>query len=819
MLKLISTKAKELADNAQKSADEANGAIDDIVSDGKLDPSEKITIKRDFLAFYHELMDDNGLKDKGRDENHNFYAGDIETAYDKIVDCFNEVGTLLNGSSSWALGAVMDEGHLPVWLQNPPTVLTSTDKNEYITVTSTINADDFRSKWSAMYAAKSAYIALLSEYAKGLADNAQKSADEKVQTFVTKTVPDPPYKKGDMWIQTGNGNNVMISLVDRESGDTTSSLERLEDWTDLSELSTKQDPRIQLAMLGDKIYELSGGYIQNHGKIAVAFSSNQPASATDGDLWFDGTNLRRYVSSSWSIIDSDSYAGAFKTVFDIVGQQTLTCFSSVQTQNMKLYDLVLRNIKWHDPFKDETVDGNVEVLMYNGKSWETLKECTRAIIDNLGDELRLVVFGSDGKGATDASGLITRTMFSELFSEKVTLDSDGNVSNVSKSGLVATTDFDTWKNGELKGLLDDKLDVSAFAGMYAKAVEADGTIVKTASMSVYVTKDGNNYISNAKIKADNIELEGLVTANSYFKVLEDGSIEAANATISGTINATSGKIGNFKINGGYLGLTDGLSNTNNDGMWLTDDEIGFNNNGRQVVVGPFSSLGYDYLGWFKDNDSNSLMSKTGVVIDVSGSMDKNIALKLQGGCISGLAIHTQSLGLEEITNSSFQQMYNGVKTNLDNIPVYNTLTKYMNAVLVNTQFSYRAKATDDYTTYSRDRYITLPEMTDADDGHVLMIKRGKGGNSVYVCPGKYKKLVSSSSGFSVTYSTETNDTFMLVNDQQYIADANLKLGSESDAMTFVFFKSLQYTVYDKKYSGGSKTFKGCWVQWKNPRDW
>ncbi len=793
VLKMISAKAKELADNAQSTADKQKERIDDIVSDGKLDPSEKIIIKRDFLAFYHELYDNNGLQDKGKDSDGKFYNDDIKDAFNNVEVCFQGVGSLMNTTASTSTGWTIQldsnsELILPQWLQDPPVMRSFTDTKEYITDTSTIDADSFRTAWSNMCAAKSAYITLLSKYAKELADNAQ------------------PYKKGDMWIQTGNGNNVMISLVDRESGDTTSSLERLEDWTDLSELSTKQDPRIQLAMLGDKIYELSGGYIQNHGKIAVAFSSNQPASATDGDLWFDGTNLRRYVSSS-------------KTVFDIVGQQTLTCFSSVQTQNMKLYDLVLRNIKWHDPFKDETVDGNVEVLMYNGKSWETLKECTRAIIDNLGDELRLVVFGSDGKGATDASGLITRTMFSELFSEKVTLDSDGNVSNVSKSGLVATTDFDTWKNGELKGLLDDKLDVSAFAGMYAKAVEADGTIVKTASMSVYVTKDGNNYISNAKIKADNIELEGLVTANSYFKVLEDGSIEAANATISGTINATSGKIGNFKINGGYLGLTDGLSNTNNDGMWLTDDEIGFNNNGRQVVVGPFSSLGYDYLGWFKDNDSNSLMSKTGVVIDVSGSMDKNIALKLQGGCISGLAIHTQSLGLEEITNSSFQQMYNGVKTNLDNIPVYNTLTKYMNAVLVNTQFSYRAKATDDYTTYSRDRYITLPEMTDADDGHVLMIKRGKGGNSVYVCPGKYKKLVSSSSGFSVTYSTETNDTFMLVNDQQYIADANLKLGSESDAMTFVFFKSLQYTVYDKKYSGGSKTFKGCWVQWKNPRDW
>jgi len=803
VLKLISGKAKELADNAQKSADEANGAIDDIVSDGRLDPSEKITIKRDFLAFYHELTDDNGLKDKGQDENDKFYTDGIETAYDKVIGCFNEVGTLLNGSVSWALGAVLDEDTLPVWLQNPPTVFTSTDKNEYITVTSTINADDFRSKWSSMYAAKSAYIALLSEYAKGLADNAQKSADEKVQTFVTETVPYPPYKKGDMWIQTGNGNNVMISLVDRESGDTTSSLERLEDWTDLSELSTKQDPRIQLAMLGDKIYELSGGYIQNHGKIAVAFSSNQPASATDGDLWFDGTNLRRYVSSSWSIIDSDSYAGAFKTVFDIVGQQTLTCFSSVQTQNMKLYDLVLRNIEWHDPFKDENVKGNVEVLMYNGKSWETLKECTRAIIDNLGDELRLVVFGSDKKGATDASGLVTRTMFSDLFSQKVKDDK-----------VVTESTISTWlgENDYLTG-----------ASIKSWATDEAG-FVKSATLDAYVKRVSNgdgtySLESDIVLSADKINFIGKTIINNKFWVDADGIVYMDEANVSGTINATSGKIGNFKINGGYLGLTDGLSNTNNDGMWLTDDEIGFNNNGRQVVVGPFSSLGYDYLGWFNDNDSNSLMSKTGVVIDVSGSIDKNIAIKLQGGCISGLAIHAQSFGLEEITNSSFQQTYNGAQTNLDKIPVYDTLTKYMNAVLVNTQFSYRAKDTDNYTTYSRDRYITLPEMTDADDGHVLMIKRGKGGNSVYVCPGKYKKLISSSSGFSVTYSTETNDTFMLVNDQQYIADANLKLSNESDAMTFVFFKSLQYTVYDKKYSGGSKTFKGCWVQWKNPRDW
>lgn len=44
----------------------------------------------------------------------------------------------------------------------------------------------------------------------------------------------------------------------------------------------------------------------------------------------------------------------------------------------------------------------------------------------------------------------------------------------------------------------------------------------------------------AKIKAHNIDLEGIVTANENFKILEDGSMEAANGKFSGQITATSG---------------------------------------------------------------------------------------------------------------------------------------------------------------------------------------------------------------------------------------------------------------------------------------
>lgn len=750
VLKLISGKAKELADNAQKSADEANGAIDDIVSDGRLDPSEKITIKRDFLAFYHELTDDNGLKDKGQDESNKFYTGDIETAYGKIVDCFNEVGTLLNGGSSWALGAVMDEGHLPVWLQNPPTVLTSTDKNEYITVTSTIKADEFRSKWSAMYAAKSAYIALLSEYAKGLADNAQKSADEKVQTFVTEKVPDPPYKTGDFWIQTGNGNNMMICTTGRESGNG-----ELSDWTDLADLANKNNARIQLAMLGDKIYELSGGYIQNNGKISIVFSANQPASATDGDLWFDGEKLKRYVSS-WEEIKTDSYVRAFKTVFDIVGQRTLTCYNAVQTQNMKLYDLVLRNIEWHDPFKDENVEGNVEVLMYNGKSWETLKECTRAIIDNLGDELRQVVFGSNGTGEIDASGLITKTMFNELFSEKVKTDANGYITNIDKSGLVTTSNF---------------------ASLFSESLSADGTVVKRSEMSVYVTKDGNNYISNAKIKADNIELEGLTTINSYFKVLEDGSIEAVNANITGTITATTGEIGGFTISGN--GLTNIVSKDD-----MKKEDMGYVIC-RNDYHGRFAGIGANVLpalsgsaavarfenndteGWYTQNIAMILEAR-GKSSWEFGSGTQNIACATYGGCFTGFAL--------------------GVK-------IVNALTSAQTVYLTRSDNVVTCIGSEQVDLYLLDAYPY-------DDGHVFIIKRD-GGCSVRIHPYYYHDA----NNVKQTTYLRYNQGSIVVGTTDY-----LELKSWMDSIMLIFHKGL-YITKDKT------DYYGAWIEYKLPRDW
>lgn len=90
------------------------------------------------------------------------------------------------------------------------------------------------------------------------------------------------------------------------------------------------------------------------------------------------------------------------------------------------------------------------------------------------------------------------------------------------------------------------------AGLYAQ--DADGKVA-LIGVSVDETDDEGNTHSVIKLSADNIRLEGLVTANGNFKILEDGSIEAKNGKFTGEINTAKGSIGGFEIANGHIGAT------------------------------------------------------------------------------------------------------------------------------------------------------------------------------------------------------------------------------------------------------------------------
>ncbi len=88
------------------------------------------------------------------------------------------------------------------------------------------------------------------------------------------------------------------------------------------------------------------------------------------------------------------------------------------------------------------------------------------------------------------------------------------------------------------------------AGIYAQ--DADGKLA-LIGVSVDETDADGNKISVVKLTGDHIKLEGLVTANENFKILEDGSIEAKNGKFTGEIDSEKGNIGGFEIGSGRIG--------------------------------------------------------------------------------------------------------------------------------------------------------------------------------------------------------------------------------------------------------------------------
>ena len=110
-------------------------------------------------------------------------------------------------------------------------------------------------------------------------------------------------------------------------------------------------------------------------------------------------------------------------------------------------------------------------------------------------------FDKDGN-VIESSSIITTAKYNEMMSQY--FDEDGQLKN--KAGLVTTA-------------MANKL----------YAFDADGNIVSMVEQTA----------SDIKISAANISLEGLVTANENFKILEDGSVEA-----NGTFKSEDKEYGN-----------------------------------------------------------------------------------------------------------------------------------------------------------------------------------------------------------------------------------------------------------------------------------
>lgn len=183
-------------------------------------------------------------------------------------------------------------------------------------------------------------------------------------------------------------------------------------------------------------------------------------------------------------------------------------------------------------------------------------------------------------------------------------------------------------------------------GIYIK--DANGKLA-LIGVGIEETDAEGNKKTVIKLTADNIKLEGLVTANGYFKVKEDGSIEAVNGTFRGHVYAEGGAIGGFSIGNGHIGGADVIYNEDGtievkdteNGLFLYDDMIGFNDKGRQAIFGTWNNYGQPMLCRLVDTATDynfdfGISPKYGIVFDIENSMNGNFAFAGKGsGVLNG----------------------------------------------------------------------------------------------------------------------------------------------------------------------------------------
>ena len=125
-----------------------------------------------------------------------------------------------------------------------------------------------------------------------------------------------------------------------------------------------------------------------------------------------------------------------------------------------------------------------------------------------------------GERVSTAESRITTTANSiSALTSKITFDSNGNITNINKSGLMVESNF---------------------ASMFSTQVTAQG-IAKTASLTSYVAKtELGDLVSKIKISADQIDLQGVVTSTAFNNALSgyatDSELSAAQKALNTSIS-------------------------------------------------------------------------------------------------------------------------------------------------------------------------------------------------------------------------------------------------------------------------------------------
>lgn len=197
------------------------------------------------------------------------------------------------------------------------------------------------------------------------------------------------------------------------------------------------------------------------------------------------------------------------------------------------------------------------------------------------------------------------------------------------TGRMSTAESSITQNAEQISLKVTSTEAGNIADGKVNALKSDlqATGIDIANRKVTVTADTFRVQDNY---GNAIAVFKINTAGK--PILRAENIDVDNLVVK-KLAAVDGTIGGFKISANSIGTgSTSIPTIDKKEMFLYDDMIGFNSKNRQVIVGPFSTMGVDYLGRFYDHRSRPYDINRGVSISVAGGRD-NIALATEGGIV------------------------------------------------------------------------------------------------------------------------------------------------------------------------------------------
>lgn len=169
------------------------------------------------------------------------------------------------------------------------------------------------------------------------------------------------------------------------------------------------------AGLATELWKHRGALADKWDAVMLCFSAELPGVGTEWYQYYGGV-----VYYDDAAVTDDNLKSAFASAAGVIGDVTsfaLTIGSDLPATPGK-YDMLVEPIE--ATVGEETIEGGIRVWLYNGAAWSVVLTSTTSLIENLGDAVRLLVFGAaDGSipGMIEASGMLTTQNFVSMFSK------------------------------------------------------------------------------------------------------------------------------------------------------------------------------------------------------------------------------------------------------------------------------------------------------------------------------------------------------------------------------------------------------------------